>query len=98
MKKVSLVVATAIATLSFSNAMARDHIEIVGSSTVYPFSTVVAETFGKKTKFKTPKIESTGSGGGMKCRTPQGRPGTRQASATGRAVRWRTPRQAPAAV
>ncbi|WP_299880803.1 substrate-binding domain-containing protein [uncultured Cocleimonas sp.] len=66
MKKVSLVVATAIATLSFSNAMARDHIEIVGSSTVYPFSTVVAETFGKKTKFKTPKIESTGSGGGMK--------------------------------
>ena len=66
MKKVSLVVATGIAVLSFSNVMARDHIEIVGSSTVYPFSTVVAETFGKKTKFKTPKIESTGSGGGMK--------------------------------
>ena len=66
MKKVSLVVATGLAALSFSSAMARDHIEIVGSSTVYPFSTVVAETFGKKTKFKTPKIESTGSGGGMK--------------------------------
>ena len=66
MKKVSLIVATGIASLSFSSAMARDHIEIVGSSTVYPFSTVVAETFGKKTKFKTPKIESTGSGGGMK--------------------------------
>lgn len=45
---------------------ARDYISIVGSSTVYPFSTVVAENFGKKTRFKTPKIESTGSGGGHK--------------------------------
>ncbi|PID46104.1 MAG: phosphate ABC transporter substrate-binding protein [Proteobacteria bacterium] len=52
--------------LSTSAASARDYIEIVGSSTVYPFSTVVAETFGNKTKFKTPKIEATGSGGGMK--------------------------------
>ena len=48
MKKVSLVVATGIAVLSFSSVMARNHNEIVGSSTVYPFSTVVAETFGKK--------------------------------------------------
>nr|XP_061809744.1 phosphate-binding protein PstS-like [Nerophis lumbriciformis] len=39
---------------------------IVGSSTVYPFATVVAENFGKSTSFKTPIIESTGSGGGMK--------------------------------
>ncbi|WP_287371757.1 PstS family phosphate ABC transporter substrate-binding protein [Prosthecochloris sp.] len=45
---------------------ARDYISIVGSSTVYPFATVVAERFGKKTDFKTPKIESTGSGGGFK--------------------------------
>ena len=45
---------------------ARDQINIVGSSTVYPFSTVVAETFGNKTGIKVPKIESTGSGGGMK--------------------------------
>ena len=45
---------------------ARDYISIVGSSTVYPFATVVAENFGKKTRFKTPKIESTGSGGGHK--------------------------------
>ncbi len=44
----------------------RDYIAIVGSSTVYPFATTVAEQFGKTTKFKTPKIESTGSGGGMK--------------------------------
>ena len=45
---------------------ARDYISIVGSSTVYPFATVVAEQFGKTTKYKTPKIESTGSGGGLK--------------------------------
>ena len=44
----------------------RDYIFIVGSSTVYPFATVVAEQFGKSTGFKTPKIESTGSGGGLK--------------------------------
>lgn len=45
---------------------ARDYIEIVGSSTVYPFATVVAERFGRATKYKTPKIETTGSGGGLK--------------------------------
>lgn len=44
----------------------RDHVFIVGSSTVFPFSTAVAEHFGKTTKFKTPKVESTGSGGGLK--------------------------------
>lgn len=44
----------------------RDSISIVGSSTVYPFSTVVAEQFGKMGNFKTPKIESTGTGGGFK--------------------------------
>ncbi|MCU7808419.1 MAG: PstS family phosphate ABC transporter substrate-binding protein [Candidatus Thiodiazotropha sp. (ex Semelilucina semeliformis)] len=47
-------------------ASARDYISVVGSSTVYPFATVVAEQFGKTSKFKTPKIESTGSGGGLK--------------------------------
>jgi phosphate transport system substrate-binding protein len=48
------------------SASARDYISIVGSSTVYPFATVVAENFGKTTRYKTPKIESTGSGGGLK--------------------------------
>ncbi len=47
-------------------AQARDYISIVGSSTVYPFSTVVAERFGKSTRFQTPTIEATGSGGGLK--------------------------------
>jgi len=44
----------------------RDQIRIVGSSTVYPFATKVAESFGRTTQFKTPVIESTGSGGGLK--------------------------------
>ncbi len=44
----------------------RDYISIVGSSTVYPFATVVAERFGTGTQFPTPIIESTGSGGGLK--------------------------------
>ena len=46
--------------------VARDYVYIVGSSTVYPFSTVVAERFGRGTAFRTPKVESTGSGGGFK--------------------------------
>ena len=55
------------AALATSPAHAnRDYISIVGSSTVYPFATVVAEQYGKTTNFKTPKIESTGSGGGFK--------------------------------
>lgn len=45
---------------------ARDQITIVGSSTVFPFATTVAERFGKNTDFKTPVVESTGSGGGLK--------------------------------
>lgn len=57
--------AASVAALSMP-ASARDTISIVGSSTVYPFATVVAERFGARTDFNTPKLESTGSGGGMK--------------------------------
>ena len=67
MRTLSIAVAVASTVTAGSTlAASRDYISIVGSSTVYPFATVVAETFGKTTKFKTPKIESTGSGGGMK--------------------------------
>lgn len=45
---------------------ARDQIRVVGSSTVYPFTTTVAEQFGKKTGAPTPIVESTGTGGGFK--------------------------------
>lgn len=47
-------------------AEARDQIRVVGSSTVYPFTSAAAEQFGKDGKFKTPIVESTGTGGGFK--------------------------------
>ena len=61
----------AIAGLSFAGAVhaqaARDYVTLVGSSTVFPFASTVAEHFGKANpKFKTPKVESTGTGGGFK--------------------------------
>ena len=61
-----LVMATLMSVAMASGAQARDQIEIVGSSTVFPFATTVAEQFGRTSKFKTPVIESTGSGGGLK--------------------------------
>lgn len=64
-----LVLASAVAAVGLSGiaqAQGRDTINIVGSSTVYPFTTVVAERFGKASGMKTPKVESTGTGGGMK--------------------------------
>jgi len=69
MKKVLLTVLSLLFVMGIGNVWAtssRDYISIVGSSTVYPFATVVAERFGKSTQYKTPKIESTGSGGGHK--------------------------------
>ncbi len=57
--------AMAVAATSAA-AQSRDQIRIVGSSTVFPFSTAVAEQFGKTTDFPTPVVESTGSGGGLK--------------------------------
>jgi phosphate transport system substrate-binding protein len=64
MKKILLTV-SALALFA-GPAMAREEIRIVGSSTVYPFTTAVAENFGKASGMKTPVVESTGTGGGMK--------------------------------
>ena len=61
-----VVLASTMAVFAAGAAEARDLIRIVGSSTVFPFSTAVAERFGKTTDFKTPVVESTGSGGGLK--------------------------------
>ena len=71
-KKLASVLGTGVFALSTfaiatsGQAIARDQISIVGSSTVFPFSTTVAERFGENTEFKTPVVESTGSGGGLK--------------------------------
>lgn len=65
MSKFTIPAAAALIAIAGA-ADARDQIRIVGSSTVFPFSTAVAEQFGKSTDFKTPIVESTGSGGGLK--------------------------------
>ncbi|MDS4029116.1 MAG: substrate-binding domain-containing protein, partial [Candidatus Contendobacter sp.] len=66
-QKLAFAVATTLLLAGTAHAQsARDYISIVGSSTVYPFSTAVAEQFGKGSRFKTPKVESTGTGGGFK--------------------------------
>ncbi|MGR3662253.1 MAG: substrate-binding domain-containing protein [Paracoccaceae bacterium] len=64
--RLSSISVFAVAAAVALPAVARDQINIVGSSTVFPFSTTVAERFGKSTDFKTPVVESTGSGGGLK--------------------------------
>ena len=66
MIKLKTIFITAVAVMISSQAIARDQIKIVGSSTVYPYTTVVAERFGKQGKFKAPVVESTGTGGGFK--------------------------------
>ena len=69
MTKRALIPALLVPAILGSLAQAqagRDYISMVGSSTVYPFATTVAEQFGKAGKFKTPKVESTGTGGGFK--------------------------------
>ncbi len=60
------VLAITVVFAGLARAESRTNISIVGSSTVYPFATVVAERFGKSSSYSTPKVESTGSGGGMK--------------------------------
>ena len=67
MKSSNLLLAVAATVLATSAvAQTRSEIRIVGSSTVFPFATAVAEQFGRSTDFPTPVVESTGSGGGIK--------------------------------
>lgn len=64
-RNLTILAGAAFALAAVAPAAARDQIRVVGSSTVYPFTTAVAEQFGK-TGGKTPVVESTGTGGGMK--------------------------------
>lgn len=56
----------AIATLSVSAALSRDQVQIAGSSTVFPYASIVAEAFGDNFSFPTPVVESGGSSAGLK--------------------------------
>ena len=68
MRAFNVMIAMFVSLIATSAAVAdrANTINIVGSSTVYPFASKVAETFGEASGFNTPIIESTGSGGGMK--------------------------------
>ena len=69
MKHTHFACALALAASGFvfaGHAEARDQIKIVGSSTVFPYTQAVAEEFAKKSGKKSPVVESTGTGGGMK--------------------------------
>jgi phosphate transport system substrate-binding protein len=64
--KIVKIAAGIVVLMLAQGAAAREQIFIVGSSTVFPFAATVAEEFGKGGKFKTPIVESTGTGGGLK--------------------------------
>jgi len=65
-KNMIMLAAIAASCINIGAAEARDQMQIVGSSTVYPFSSYTAEALANTTHFKAPVVESTGSGGGMK--------------------------------
>jgi len=66
MIKKTFLVSTIAASAFACGAQARDQVQVVGSSTVFPFATAVAEEVGKSSGGKTPVVESTGTGGGFK--------------------------------
>lgn len=66
LRKTFVISALMLSGLVTNNSYAGEQIRVAGSSTVYPFTTVVAEAFGKAGKFKAPIVESTGTGGGFK--------------------------------
>lgn len=66
-KKLALAVATMASIVAMTGvAEAREQIRIVGSSTVFPFTSTVVERFSQTSKFPAPILESTGTGGGMR--------------------------------
>ncbi len=62
----SLAIAASALAACGGGGTSRDQIKVVGSSTVYPFTTAVAEAFVNSREMKAPVIESTGTGAGMK--------------------------------
>src|SRR5210317_2525699 len=60
------VSAIALASLAAGAAVARDNVQVAGSSTVLPYASIVAEAFGENFDFPTPIVEGGGSGAGRK--------------------------------
>ena len=66
MYKFTTTLITAALSVSAGMSLARDQIQIAGSSTVLPYASIVAEAFGENFDYLTPVVESGGSSGGMK--------------------------------
>ena len=66
--KISVFASAAVIALAgVGAAAARDQVQVAGSSTVLPYAKIVAESFGEAfPDFKTPVVESGGSGAGIK--------------------------------
>jgi len=62
----TFVSAIALASFAAGAAVARDNVQVAGSSTVLPYASIVAEAFGENFDFPTPVVESGGSSGGLK--------------------------------
>ena len=63
---VRIATSAALAVAMSTTAVARDYVSMAGSSTVFPFATIVAEAVGKNPAVKTPVVESGGSSVGKK--------------------------------
>lgn len=66
MKILTTIAAVCGITILTSPALARDNVQIAGSSTVLPYASIVAEVFGDNFDFTTPVVESGGSSAGLK--------------------------------
>ena len=66
MYKLTTPLIAAALSASAGMSLARDQIQIAGSSTVLPYASIVAEAFGENFDYPTPVVESGGSSGGMK--------------------------------
>jgi phosphate transport system substrate-binding protein len=67
MNAIKLAAAAILASTALTGAaVARDQVQVAGSSTVLPYASIVAEVFGENTDFPTPVVESGGSSAGLK--------------------------------
>lgn len=64
-RSLTAVAAVLVAMPFAADAQSRENVRVVGSSTVYPFTTTVAENFARNTEYPAPVVESTGTGGGF---------------------------------
>ncbi|MDX8351980.1 substrate-binding domain-containing protein [Cognatiyoonia sp. IB215182] len=66
MSIMKLTATTAAIALTATTALARDNVQVAGSSTVLPYASIVAEAFGENFDFPAPVVESGGSSAGLK--------------------------------